>query len=381
MPSLLGAIIEEKLKVKSYQVMQLRKIKECRMKHGKIECCVRESFSDRPMENCLLLSRSFLVSSKKKLPSYKSKYLKGILDQIVENQYLKIMGKIYKLTTGVTQGSSGSLSPLLSEIYCSEMDRLYFAEFMTCSECILLRGVDDYLLMSSSAEKAGKFYDIVSNGIKDFNITFNESKLKSNVNKDISSFRYLGLIFDVNDMTVRPDYSKYRRKDLLGTMKLPLSNDRIYSVGLTALKLSALTVGNRCNNSVVCREVVFSACVLQASRISVTARHLSWNPEDDASEISNVLGRSARKIMNSVMGFNRDLSREEITWLFWKAALFVFQKYSGLFPKLLVFIRYRLFDVERKLPRETLLTCLKRDNTYWRGIIATNCKSSNIFRE
>ncbi|KAL0269373.1 UNVERIFIED_CONTAM: hypothetical protein PYX00_007129 [Menopon gallinae] len=261
-PSLLGAIIEEKLKVKSNQVMHLRKIVECRMKYGKIQCRVRESFSDRPKENCLLISRSYLVGKKRKLPSYKSKYLKKILDQIIQNQYMSINGKIYRLTTGVTQGSAGALSALLCEIYCSEMDRLYFTEFMTCSECILLRGVDDYLLITSSPEKAGKFYDIVYNGVKDFNVTFNRSKLKSNINEDISSFRYLGLIFDVKDMTVRPDYSKYGGKDLLSTMKLPYWKDPLSSLGMSSLKLLAITVGNSYTSSAVCREIVFAACHL-----------------------------------------------------------------------------------------------------------------------
>lgn len=300
------------------------------------------------------------------------------LDQIVFNQRLRIKNKVYKLQEGLPQGAAGRFSPLLNELYYSAMDKIYFNEFLSSEDSVLLRGVDDYLLITSNLEKASTFFNIIYNGISDFNASFNKTKLLTNINEDLKIVPYLGLIFNVDDMTVNPSYLKYESNNLLSTMFLTDSSGDIHfkkyrflerrSRFVTCLKLQPILMNKLFNDLATVRRIVFDACLMQANRILVLVKYLFSIEEINDVKIFEAIFKSLKKITNLIRRVNDKISREEISWLFCYAMLKTFQRFSGKFQGLLELLRRQLFFSENgfvKNGQEMILEYLKQDIDYF----------------
>lgn len=347
------------------------------MRKGILKKTVRFSFSDRPKENSVLISRSALICDKKKLPQIEADSLKDIIRQIVFEQKIKINGKVFRMVSGLAQGSAGKFSTHLCEIYYSAMDDLYFDTFLNSDDTVLLRGVDDYLLLTSDFEKANRFYDLVCNGISDFNARFNREKLISNINSDTETVDYLGLKFNVEDMSVIANYSKYEKKELLSTMKLSDSSGDIHfrktrflerrTSRIISLKLQPILLNNFFNKLSIVRLVVFEACLMQANRVLVLTRFLFNDKTKNDLDVCVVLIKSLNRMSNVISGLNQEITVAEIRWLFFYAVNVVFERFSGQFADLLAVVQCKLDSCEIYFKRNyqsMVLEFLKSDISF-----------------
>lgn len=364
-------ILYEKVQIENKKTIQLKKITEWKIKNTKIQKGVRFGFSSRPKENRLLVNRSDRLDGKQKLPEYRVSELIDIVKQIVIHQRIKINGKLLKFVKGLAQGSAGKLSVLLCDIYYGFMDELYFKEINNCEKSILIRVVDDYLLITSVFERAELFFKIVQCGVRDFNARFNLDKLTSNLVDDIREVTYLGLVFNFEDMSVTPDYSKYEKNNFLTMMKLSdnLENmhfDKDYFFGkkilsLSALKLQTIVLNDMYNNVEAIRKIILQASVFQSIRAMTLANYLYPKGRKNELAVSKIVlkfGDRITKIASSQSG----ISEKEITWLFLTAVVATFKRRSGQFKTLLLIMRYKLQKCEKGFlgHEKTILSYFKK---------------------
>ena len=147
----------------------------------------------------------------------KSKML-GLLEDHVGANVLKIGKKFYRQKAGIPQGSI--LSSLLCNYFYAELERECLG-FLNTNESILLRLIDDFLLITTNKEHARQFLQIMHDGIEQYGLEINPKKslasFKVSIDgqqipqpADLKSFPYCGNVIDTQTLEITKD--RDRRK-------------------------------------------------------------------------------------------------------------------------------------------------------------------------
>lgn len=137
-----------------------------------------------------------IIPTKEKPGLIKKKWFTNTLHKLIHQQKVKLNGRMYSIKCGVPQGVS--TSPILSEIYYQHMMKEMFFEY--AKNGLLTTYVDDILYITEKEHYAVKFLEFVRNGIPEYNVTFNPSKIQSNVGMPHTStkIKFLGRTYTIN---------------------------------------------------------------------------------------------------------------------------------------------------------------------------------------
>ena len=147
----------------------------------------------------------------------KSKIL-GLLEDHVGANVIKIGKKFYRQKAGIPQGSI--LSSLLCNYFYADLEREYLG-FLNKDESILLRLIDDFLLITTNQEHARQFLQIMHDGVNQYGLEINPKKSLANFKVSINGqqvpqpvclkgFPYCGNIIDTQTLEITKD--RDRRK-------------------------------------------------------------------------------------------------------------------------------------------------------------------------
>lgn len=156
--------------------------------------------------------------------SQKRDTMLDLLEEHVERNIVKIGKKFFKQKAGIPQGSV--LSSLLCNFFYAELERETL-RFLNEDESILLRLIDDFLLITTNKEHAEKFLQIMHNGIEKYGVKVNQAKslvsFETTVNggqisrlAGSTAFPYCGNMIDIRTLEITKD--RDRRQD--SSMKL-----------------------------------------------------------------------------------------------------------------------------------------------------------------
>ena len=143
--------------------------------------------------------------------------LLALLAEHVENNVIKIGKKFYRQEAGIPQGSV--LSNLLCNFVYARLEKENLG-FLRGDESMLLRLVDDFLLITTNEEHAKKFLQIMHAGIEDFGVQVNPTKSVVNFEAFINSiqlpiakeeFPYCGNLINTKTLEITKD--RQRRKN------------------------------------------------------------------------------------------------------------------------------------------------------------------------
>ena len=156
--------------------------------------------------------------------NYQSDKLLALLAEHVQNNIIKIGKKFYRQEAGIPQGSV--LSNLLCNFVYARLEKQYL-NFLRRDESILLRLVDDFLLISTNEGHAQKFLQIMHAGIEDFGVQVNPTKSIVNFEAFFDStqipivkeeFPYCGNLINTKTLEITKD--RQRRKDTGNILRL-----------------------------------------------------------------------------------------------------------------------------------------------------------------
>jgi telomerase reverse transcriptase len=150
--------------------------------------------------------------------SQKKRRLLELLQDHVERNIIKIGKKFFRQKAGIPQGSI--LSSLLCNFFYAQLEEERFG-FMDQGESILLRLIDDFLLITTNKEDAKKFLQIMHDGVDDYGIEVNPAKSLANFevvinghhvprSDDGPAFPYCGNMINTRTLEITKD--RDRRK-------------------------------------------------------------------------------------------------------------------------------------------------------------------------
>lgn len=148
----------------------------------------------------------------------KTRKLLDLLEDHVKRNIIKIGKKFFRQKAGIPQGSV--LSSLLCNYFYADLERETFG-FLQDSESILLRLIDDFLLITTNKSHAQKFLQIMHDGIESYGVEVNPAKSLANFETSINgqsvpqlkagtAFPYCGSTVDTRTLEIMKDRDRRR---------------------------------------------------------------------------------------------------------------------------------------------------------------------------
>lgn len=146
-----------------------------------------------------------------------------LLDEHVKRNIVKIGKKFYRQREGIPQGSV--LSSLLCNIFYARFENECLG-FARTEDSILLRLIDDFLLVSLDREQVERFLKVMHDGMTAYGIAVNPDKTLVNFDVEIdgrrlkeatnaAGFPYCGVLIDTANLSIGKDRERKATSSML----------------------------------------------------------------------------------------------------------------------------------------------------------------------
>ena len=176
---------------------------------------------DQNLETNLALGKKNTVFVQNVVSNFRNRdELLGLLTEHVQHNIVKMGKRFYRQKEGIPQGSV--LSSLLCNYFYADLE-LNHLEFLRREESLLLRLVDDFLLITTNREHAKRFLQVMHDGLPGYGVNVNPAKTLVNFEISINdqkvtrlvgihNFPYCGSFIDTKTLNIRKD--RERKKEL-----------------------------------------------------------------------------------------------------------------------------------------------------------------------
>jgi telomerase reverse transcriptase len=136
----------------------------------------RETFSDHAQKEAEAALGTVFVDLEGKTHKSRAGIL-ALLREHIERNIVQIGTKFYRQTTGIPQGSI--VSSLLCNFFYADLERRVL-DFLQDGESLLLRLIDDFLLITTNHDHAIRFVQVMHRGLPEYGLKVKEEKSKVN---------------------------------------------------------------------------------------------------------------------------------------------------------------------------------------------------------
>jgi len=158
--------------------------------------------------------------------------LMALLSEHIQLNMVKIGKKFYRQKEGIPQGSV--VSSLLCNYFYADLEAQHLS-FLSSEDSLLLRLIDDFLLITTNRSHAKSFLQVMHDGLPEYGVTVNPDKTLANFEATINkkkvprvvgtrAFPYCGSFIDIKTLNISRD--RERRKDM-GSYFLVFSSSEI----------------------------------------------------------------------------------------------------------------------------------------------------------
>ncbi|THG96236.1 hypothetical protein EW026_g5564 [Hermanssonia centrifuga] len=137
-------------------------------------------------------------------PTAERKEILELLEQHITDNIVKIGNDYYRQVVGIPQGSI--LSTLLCSFFYGDLERTTL-KFTEDTSSVLLRLIDDYLLVTTDLAQARKFLNVMNKGHAEYGCFISRDKTLTNFHDE--TFPWCGYLIDMSDLSVSVDYSRF----------------------------------------------------------------------------------------------------------------------------------------------------------------------------
>ncbi|GAB7337712.1 hypothetical protein MBLNU457_g2995t1 [Dothideomycetes sp. NU457] len=142
----------------------------------------------------------------------------NLLEEHIQNNLVQIGSALYRQKTGIPQGSI--VSSLLCSLFYAEMEEKVLT-FVKDGESLLLRLIDDFLLITTNKQTAQRFMQVLHSGLPKYGVTIKREKSVVNFDMEIDNqkitrlplktdFAYCGQSINTENLNLSKDT---RRRD------------------------------------------------------------------------------------------------------------------------------------------------------------------------
>jgi telomerase reverse transcriptase len=176
---------------------------------------------DEHLESDLAAGRTNTVFVENVVNQFRDKdELLSLLTEHVQRNMVKIGKKLYRQKEGIPQGSV--LSSLLCSYFYADLEA-HELQFLRSRDSLLLRLIDDFLLITTDRSHAKKFLQVMHDGLPSYGVRVNPDKTLANFEAVINDkkimrlvgkrgFPYCGCFIDTKTLDITKD--RERRKDM-----------------------------------------------------------------------------------------------------------------------------------------------------------------------
>ncbi|XP_078575920.1 telomerase reverse transcriptase-like isoform X3 [Branchiostoma floridae x Branchiostoma japonicum] len=199
------------------------------------------------------------------------------LQHHVQNNVIQVGGSYYRQISGISQGSC--LSSLLCSFFYADMERRHLCGMDT--DGLLLRLVDDFLLVTPHLDQATAFLCTMLDGIPDYGCSVHPDKVLTNFpvqhrntvvtcQPAVGWFPWCGMLFHTLLLGVMRDYTKYANLSIRYTLTFDLHQTpgqamKQKLINTVKAKCHAFFLEPKviCQGTVIILQMVNSAAVIQ----------------------------------------------------------------------------------------------------------------------
>ncbi|THZ83173.1 hypothetical protein D6C84_05168 [Aureobasidium pullulans] len=177
----------------------------------------------------------------------------ALLREHIERNIVQIGKKFYRQTTGIPQGSI--VSSLLCNFFYAELESKSLA-FLQDDESLLLRLIDDFLLISTNRDTATRFVQVMHRGLPEYGLRVKEDKSKVNFDvqvdgRDVSrlpaatNFPYCGNAINTINLNIIRDEIRRQQNNTAAALTVDFSRSpgqNFYRKTFNMLKLHMHTM-------------------------------------------------------------------------------------------------------------------------------------------
>ncbi|THW62778.1 hypothetical protein D6D20_04102 [Aureobasidium pullulans] len=177
----------------------------------------------------------------------------ALLREHIERNIVQIGKKFYRQTTGIPQGSI--VSSLLCNFFYAELESKVLA-FLQDDESLLLRLIDDFLLISTNRDTATRFVQVMHRGLPEYGLRVKEDKSKVNFDvqvdgRDVSrlpaatNFPYCGNAINTINLNITRDEIRRQQNNTAAALTVDFSRSpgqNFYRKTFNMLKLHMHTM-------------------------------------------------------------------------------------------------------------------------------------------
>ncbi|CAM5111145.1 unnamed protein product [Natator depressus] len=302
--------------------------------------------------------------------------------QMIHNNILEIEGRYYLQCCGIPQGSI--LSTLLCSLCYGDMENKLFCGIQR--DGVLIRLIDDFLLLTPHLTLAKTFLRTLATGIPEYGFLINPKKTVMNfsVDEDIpgcSKFKQLpycgvipwcGLLLDIQTLEVYCDYSSYACTSIRSSLSFNSSstagkNMKYKLVTVLKLKCHSLFLNLQVNSLRTVFINIYKIFLLQAYRFHACVLQLPFNQQvrknpcfflriisDTASCCYSILKTKNTGIALGTKGASGLFPSEAAEWLCYHAFIIKLTNHKVVYKCLLRSLKICELQLFKKIPKATM---------------------------
>ncbi|CCA72867.1 related to telomerase reverse transcriptase [Serendipita indica DSM 11827] len=154
----------------------------------------------------------------------------SLLEEHITSNIVKIRGEFYKQQVGIPQGSV--LSTILCNFFYGDLEASNPFSFVNDPSHVLLRYMDDYLLVSTSLSAAHQFLEMMKQGHPQYGCFIAEDKTITNfehiaagtVVREENYMPWCGLHVNLQSLDVSIDFTRFQGKNILNALSVDSSH-------------------------------------------------------------------------------------------------------------------------------------------------------------
>lgn len=175
-----------------------------------------QPFSRRAEESLAIGKKNTIFIDSIVQTTLQKKALLGLLEEHVQRNVVKMGKKFFRQKVGIPQGSV--LSSLLCNFFYAQLEKEYFG-FLDADESILLRLIDDFLLITTNKDHSERFSHIMHDGVEEYGVQVSLAKSLANFDMTVhghrvprletsTSFPYCGNMIDTRTLEITKDTAR-----------------------------------------------------------------------------------------------------------------------------------------------------------------------------
>ncbi|KAE8444198.1 hypothetical protein EG329_000795 [Mollisiaceae sp. DMI_Dod_QoI] len=280
-----------------------------------------------------------------------------LLADHVQRNMIKIGKKFYRQKEGIPQGSV--VSSLLCNYFYADLEAQYLS-FLRCEDTLLLRLIDDFLLITSNHSHAKRFLQIMHDGLPSYGVRVNPDKTLVNFDVSINNrkvprmvnqreFPYCGSFIDIKTLDITRDRDRRKNKAILDSLTVEFSKTpgrMFHRKMLNTFKIQAhaMFLDTAFNSLKTVLKNVHSSFIESATKMWTYAKCLPAGKQpglklliktiSDLIELAFVLMKSKGKNKKNV-GYKCALTKVQVEWLALNAFCSVLGKRQSKYHKVL----------------------------------------------